>query len=119
MNNGRKPNPQTLIGNYFKEMTWDHLYHTYAMHTDAHMIVNRMLRLYTTDDYRFCKAIFAIYNGWQRQDTYREFIKHILKHDLNHYNTYGCKCHYLAVGTLLTSWISIHISQRVNTYSSI
>jgi hypothetical protein len=63
MNNGRKWTPQTLGGNYFKEVTWNHLFHTYAMHTDVHLIVNRMLRLYTTDDCRFCKARFAVYNG--------------------------------------------------------
>jgi hypothetical protein len=119
MNNGRKWNPQTLGGNYFKEMTWNHLYHTYAMHTDAYLIINRMLRLYTTDECRFCKARFAIYNGWQKQDTYREFLKHILKHDLNPHNTYGCRCHYQAVGTLLTYWISLHLSQRVYTYPSV
>jgi hypothetical protein len=118
MNNGMKWNPQTLGGNYFKEMTWNHLFHTYAIHTDAHLIVNRMLRLYTTDECRFCKARFAIYNVWQRQDTYREFLKHILKHDLNLHNTYGCKRRYQAVGTLLTHWINMHIS-RVHTYPSI
>jgi hypothetical protein len=119
MNNGRKWNPQTLGGNYFKEMTWNHLYHTYAMHTDAYLIINRMLRLYTTDECRFCKARFAIYNGWQKQDTYREFLRHIFKYGLNLHNTYGCRCHYQAVGTLLTYWISLHLSQRVYTYPSV
>jgi hypothetical protein len=36
MNSRRKWNPQTPEGNYFKEMTWNHLHHTYAMHTDAY-----------------------------------------------------------------------------------
>jgi hypothetical protein len=44
MNNGRTWNPQTLGGNYFKEITWNHLYHTYVMHTDAYWIINKMLR---------------------------------------------------------------------------
>jgi hypothetical protein len=47
MNNRRKWNSQTLGGNYFEEMTWNHLYHTYAMHTDAYLIINRMLSLCT------------------------------------------------------------------------
>jgi hypothetical protein len=58
MNNGRKWNLQTLGGNYFKEITWSH---THTMHTDVHLIINRMLRLYTTDDCRFCKTRFARY----------------------------------------------------------
>jgi hypothetical protein len=119
MNNGRTWNSQTLGGNYFKEITWNHLYRTYAMHTDAYLVINRMLRLYTNDECRFCKARFAIYNGGQRQDTYREFLKHILKHDLNPNNTYGHRCCYQAVGPLLTYWISLHLSQRVYTYPSL
>jgi hypothetical protein len=111
MSNVRKWNPQTVGRYYFKEITWDHLYYTHAMHTDALVIINRMLRLYTNDECRFCKARFATYNGQQQQDTYREFMKHILRHDLNPHNTYGHKRHYQAVGTLLTFWISVHLSQ--------
>jgi hypothetical protein len=107
MNNGSKWNPHTLGGYYFKEITWNHLYHTQAMHIDALVIINRMLGLYTDDECRFCKARFAIHNGQQQQDTYREF----LKHDLNPHNTYGCKHCYQVVGTLLTFWISVHLSQ--------
>jgi hypothetical protein len=83
------------------------------------LVINRMLRLYTNDECRFCKARFAIYNGWQRQDTYREFLRHILKHDLNPHNTYGHEHHYQVVGTLLTYWISLHLSQWVHTYPSV
>jgi hypothetical protein len=119
MNNGRTCNPQILGGNYFKEITWSYLYYTYALHTDAYLVINRMLRLYTDDECRFCKARFTIYNGGQRQDTYREFLKHILKHDLNPHNTYGLKHRYQAVGSLLTYWISLHLSQRVHTYPSV
>jgi hypothetical protein len=89
------------------------------MHTDAYLVINRMLRLYTHDECRFCKARFAIYNGGQRQDTSREFLKHILKHDLNPHINYGCRCRYQAVGTLLTYGISLHLSQRVYTYPSV